>query len=153
METKHDKLEVIKQFKKYIDNIILKGYMNDIETLDKLEQFITDYDYMEPQFIDEDNDIFHGDTFHGDIFHDNTFHDNTSHDDTSHDDTSSSESDNDTEDSSNEKEASNINKLYAKKIDHFLNKSNDLSNIHLYNKSIHYIDTMEHFISTVDYQY
>ena len=121
MSDKYKQLELIKSFSTYIETIIDRGIMNDSYTLDRLEQFIRNYNIIIPQY-NEDEDM------QPDFIQ------------SSEDSTSSDDSDD------SDEEPDKINKLYREKIDRFLNKSNDISSIHLYNKSSHYIDDMNKFI-------
>ena len=58
MSDKYKQLELIKSFSSYIDTIINKGIMNDSYTLDRLEQFIKNYNIIIPKYNeDEDDDM------------------------------------------------------------------------------------------------
>ena len=131
MNDKHRQIELIKSFSSYINTIIDKGIMNDTYTLDRLEQFIRNYNIIIPQYNYNGDD--EDPQYNGDEEDDPDF-------------IQSSE-----ESSSDDEEPETINKLYKEKIDRFLNKSNDISSIHLYNKSSHYIDDMNKFIDNIKY--
>ena len=118
--------------------------MNDSDTLDKLEEFIKEYNTMMK------HRQHHQFTMRHSIMMDEDMQHIMDDDEDMQPDFLQSE-DSDSSEKSDESDSSKtVNTLYTEKIDRFLNNPMDI-NIHLYNKSSHFIDNMEEFIDNKSY--
>ncbi len=142
-EVYDNKLTIIKQYHDYLKDVIRKGYNNSIDMLILIDKHINNF-LNEAHKLVEDKKII--------IDKPNTQSLDESLEDTYNDDTFlySSSSDSDSDNDSKELEQ---NKRELNKIDNFINNSNDLSKLYIYNinNKNNYINKMKKFISNNNY--
>jgi hypothetical protein len=140
------KLTTIKSFYTYLGNILDKGYMNDELSLDHIVKFIKQYKYQ----TNDDNNT-------EEEREEDTEEESDKDEDNDEDD--SSDSDNNSifysadkvsqllSGSSNSYNTSKLNDNDYKKIDAFLNESDEFISLDLYTKSTKSIDRMKLFLN------
>ena len=134
------KLTTIKSFHTYLGNILDKGYMNDESSLDHIIKFLKQYKYQ----INDDNNT------------EEESEKESEEDDDEDEDNESSDSDNNSifysadkvSQFSNSYNTSKLNDNDYKKLDAFLNESDDFISLDLYTKSTKSVDRMKLFLNS-----